>query len=496
MTELRWFSRWLLASCVRRRTDTVHLAVEELEHRALPSFGPPVPIATIDPGGTAVATGDFTGDGLSDLVVGYSKGEYVTVILNNGDGTFRNAGNFSTTLDPSSLVVADFNGDGIPDIATAGLDGPIGSVLLGNGDGTFQAPRFFDTGISTAVTDLKAGDFNGDGVPDLVAVAGGFNLAQANLLLGNGDGTFQVPRQILYRPNSVSETAAVGDFNGDGNLDLAVTEAAGDSSQMTVFLGNGDGTFGDPIAYATHSPNTTRRSVVAADLTGNGILDLAVSGIGGVDVLRGHGDGTFGPAVLTPFSPGVGTLLVTDLNQDGAPDLVTEPFSLSGQGNVLIGNGDGTFQPAQPYEAGENHVGLAVADFNGDGFPDLAVVGREGQVFILDNEADWSASPGNTFARPVTSAVGAILAGSSLASVEHAPEVVSAGPGSERELAMPGSAGSEAALLVGGTENREAAHGAGQPFRRHPSALAPAASSVLARGDGFAVAFEESSGGF
>jgi hypothetical protein len=282
-------------------------------------------------------------------------------------------------------------------------------VLLGNGDGTFQAPLFFHTGFAN-VTDLQIGDFNGDGVPDLVAVAGGFNLAQANLLLGVGDGTFEAPRQILFHPNSFSDTAALGDFNGDGNLDVALTEAAGDHSQVTVVPGHGDGTFSDPVGYATHSPNTTRRSVVAADLEGTGVLDLAVTGIGGVDVLRGNGDGTFGKATLNPFSPGVGTLVVTDLNQDGAPDFITTPFSLSGEGTLLLGNGDGTFQPPERYEAGDQHIGLAVADFNGDGFPDLAVVGQDGRVFILINQADWGTAPTGRAARSGHSGIGLISA--------------------------------------------------------------------------------------
>jgi hypothetical protein len=371
----------------------VRLAVEELESRTLLSFGPPVPVADLDPFPAAVAAGDLDRDGLPDLVVGYVKGDHVTVLLNNGAGPFRNAGNFPTAFDPVSLVVADFNGDGIPDVATAGSVAEAGSVLPGNGDGTFQEPVPFRTGLSE-ITDLQAGDFNGDGAPDLVAVFGGFDVAQANLLLGVGDGTFEAPRPILTHPSSFSETAAVGDFNGDGNLDVALTEASGDSSQVTVLLGHGDGTFGDPVAYATHGGNTSIRGVVAADLNGDGALDLAVTGVAGVDVLPGRGDGTFGKAALNPLSPGVGRLLATDLNQDGAPDLITSPFSTSGVGNFLLGNGDGTFRPAERYEAGPQHVGLAVADFNGDGFPDLAVVGQEGRAFIVPNQADWPPAPG------------------------------------------------------------------------------------------------------
>jgi hypothetical protein len=276
----------------------------------------------------------------------------------------------------TQIVVADLNGDHHQDLVvlTNGLD--VINILLGNGDGTFQpATTLPDTNAPIAVA---VGDFNGDGIPDIAAAnigggSGGFG--SVSLLLGNGNGTFQTAT-VAGVGNNNPRFAVAGDFNGDGKLDLAVTNEAG---TVDVILGNGNGTFQAPSTPATIGvePN----SAVAADLNGDGKLDLvvsnAISAENTVYVLLGNGNGTF----QTPTSYSVGqdieSMAVADFNEDGLLDLALANTGTGGggEGSVILlkGTGGGTFAPAAPIHGGPAPFSLAVADFDGDGHPDLAV---------------------------------------------------------------------------------------------------------------------------
>jgi hypothetical protein len=195
---------------------------------------------------------------------------------------------FDTGALPRSVVLGDFNGDGFQDIAIANGGDATVSVLLNNGDGSFRAAPSLITGngpVSVAV-----GDFNGDGILDLVVVNAGVGRNTASVFLGNGDGSFQAPRS--YNPGSGPDFVAVGDFNRDGNLDLAVSDSG--SASVSVLLGNGDGSFQAPR--------------------------------------------------LTSVAKDTGSLTVGDFNGDGVPDFVVGDYALSGGAfNVLLGNGDGSF---------------------------------------------------------------------------------------------------------------------------------------------------------
>lgn len=276
-------------------------------------------------------TGDFNGDGKTDLAIlnsgaGYST-SYVSVMLNNGDGSFAapqtipayTQGAVGGDVVPGSMVAADFNGDGKMDLALVGglVSSDEVTILLGNGDGTFK-PMGMGVGFGSSFNELATGDFNGDGIPDLV-VANYFSPSDAYVLLGKGDGTFTAlptPTPV----DSFSHAIVVGDFNGDGKTDLAF----GYNGGVGVYLGNGDGTF----KQVTGSPfSAAGLSLVVGDFNHDGKPDLA--GIDNyndqIDILIGAGDGTFTTTVTTPnvsqATPGPSSIVAADFNEDGVPDL-------------------------------------------------------------------------------------------------------------------------------------------------------------------------------
>ena len=327
----------------------------------------------------AVAVADLNGDGIPDLAVANQGnfpevGESVGVLLGRGDGTFQPAQNFAAGSNPSAVVVADFNGDGIPDLAVANAayyQGPsTASVLLGNGDGTFQAP--WNVAVGAQPQALAAEDFNNDGIPDL-AVAN-YNSDNVSVLLGQRDGIFPATPSFPAGTNPTSEV--VGDFNNDGIPDLAVANVLGaSSSNVSVLLGRGDGTLGAAQSFSVGSFATV---AAVGDFNGDGNLDLIEYDLGtggsggGLHLLLGNGDGTFQPA-RTIMSGGFFAVAVADFNGDGIPDIAVAPI-LGSTVTIDLGVGDGTFQTAGPFAIGDRPGRLAVGDFNGDGIPDLVAL--------------------------------------------------------------------------------------------------------------------------
>ena len=369
--RLLWLSSVMLALSVSGRAQFV------------PATGSPFPVGTAP---ISVAAGDFNGDGHPDLAVANSGGGTVTVLLGDGNGGFKQAQGspFPVGQFPHAVAVGDFNRDGNLDLAIANQVGNSVTVLLGNGTGGFtEAPASpFPVGLNPG--SLVVGDFNGDGNPDLAV--GNVGDLTLTVLSGDGTGGFTAgsPFALLEPPLSL----AVGDFNGDGKPDLAIANEIGDG--VTVLLGDGTGGFtqapGSPFPVGGNPA-----SVAVGDFNLDGNLDLAVanSASNTVTVLLGNGTGGFTPAQGSP--PLVGTepsfVAVGDFNSDGIPDLTTANTGADTV-TVLLGNGTGGFTPAQgsPFRVGGEPVPVAVEDFNGDGLPDLAVANlTDSTVTVLLN---------------------------------------------------------------------------------------------------------------
>ncbi|MGN7402697.1 FG-GAP-like repeat-containing protein [Cytobacillus praedii] len=335
---------------------------------------------------------DFNGDGNPDLAITNQTSANISVFLGNGSGGFAPAPGspFSSSgLSPDSIISDDFNGDGFPDLAVVNGIGNTVSVFLGNGTGTFAlAPGSPFSSAGLSASDIASADFNGDGIPDLAVSNQDGNVA---VFIGNGNGSFVFSTNLL----SASPTAVISDdFNGDGFADLAVSNSTG---TIAVFLGNGAGAFALGPGSPFPSGGSVFAEIIATDFNGDGFLDLAVTDFSNnaVSVLLGNGTGAFALAAGSPFPTGGvgGTRDITfgEFNCDGIPDIAVTNTS-DGTISLLLGNGTGgfTLAPGSPFSSGGlGPTSLASADFNGDGLVDLAVTNfTSGTISILLNDCE------------------------------------------------------------------------------------------------------------
>ncbi len=287
------------------------------------TFQAPMPDIQSAASTTAILSADFNHDGNADVVTLQSPTQAdgtVTVFTGAGNGTFSGGSVNTTGFNSTGMALADFNLDGNPDIAVSNgcvkdeqhcLNGTV-SVLLGKGDGTFQAAASYMAGPSP--NSVASADFNNDGIPDLIIADSGrgSEAATVSLLLGKGNGTFQVATTV-HAGTAPTEIIAA-DFNGDGNQDFAVV----DSGNLNVMLGDGHGNFTGPIVTSGVSAS----GLLITDLNGDGIPDLIGPGKTGVTVLTGNGDGTFLAPLILLQGNGVQSVGTALLGNDLLPDVI------------------------------------------------------------------------------------------------------------------------------------------------------------------------------
>jgi len=373
--------------------------LEALEDRCLLAFLVPVSYASganAYDSSQAMVTADFNGDSRFDLAVANQNSNNMSVLLGNADGTFQPAVTSASGAYSVSLAVGDFNADGKLDLVAGG------NMFLGNGNGTFQPARAFYFHNGADASHLAVGDFNADGKLDLVAP----NDTSLSLVLGNGDGTFQYPSVIDIAPGASAATVAIGDFNGDARLDLVALNW-GYSGPVSVLLGNGNGTFQPALNSGNSASGVAPSHLAVGDFNGDGKLDLATANSGAVSVQPGNGNGTFqAPDNSIFIGSDLRSVSVGDFNADGKLDLMatSNQFTCtssdyygcndgfwSGNVNVLLGRGDGAFTtPMTSTVEGGFLTSEATGDLNGDGFPDVAVVDYNTKnVAVLINDLLW-----------------------------------------------------------------------------------------------------------
>ena len=295
------------------------------------SFQAPSPHAT-GLGSVGVATGDFNGDGNLDVVIANSGTNAVSVEFGDGHGGFTSEADLTTALGPVGVVVADFDRDGHADLAVTNYNvgnGNSVTVLLGNGDGTFKPAQQYTVGHGPY--GIVAADFNDDGLPDLAVV----NHVDGNvsILLNTGNGSFQLSN--TYAVGSGPTAIVAADFKGTGVLDLAVTNS--DDGTVSVLTGVGDGTFSTRVDYLI---GVGPYGIVVADFNGDHRADLATANPNDntVSILTNDGHGGFPTVQSYPVGADPIFLAAADFNGDGVPDLaVSNHGGPANTASVLLG---------------------------------------------------------------------------------------------------------------------------------------------------------------
>lgn len=326
--------------------------------------------------GDVIASGDFDGDGLAEIVSANPTANSVSVVGFEGAGIPVRV-DLGVGLTPLTVRVADLNADGNLDIVTANNGSDNVSVILGNGDGTFQAGSEFPAG--TRPQSLTIADVDGGGTPDVVVSSDSSSNLQ--VLSNNGMGALALPGAVPVAGVSSVEDIESGDFDMDGDVDLAVVSAV--QNRVSILLNAGGGTFGAASAVGVgNSPLGT----AIGDFDEDGDLDLAVTNTSDstVQFLINDGAGTFLPGAATAVGGSPEAVVVGDVNNDGNLDVVVAN-QVQTDVSILLGDGMGGVLLIAG-TVGASQDGVALDDLNGDGRLDiLAETFGQGSVTTLLN---------------------------------------------------------------------------------------------------------------
>lgn len=272
-----------------------------------------------------IVNGDVNGDSISDIVVNSYTNSAVSVFIGNSDGSFVAARSYAIqagTANADDISLADFNGDGNVDVATADSTTGTVSVLLNNGNGTFRLGTQTSVGGTSQPKGLTTGDLNGDGKSDIAVSL--WNSSAVQILLGTGNGTFSLGVSIsVNAPYGIQ----ADDFNRDGYADLAVTDDG--SSRVFIINGNGDGTFKAKVTYTGILSGSNPSRITIADINADGYDDLALANTTGAaaSILLANSNGTFNaPTQLGAGNPTY-QVAVGDFNGDGVSDIASPAYS-------------------------------------------------------------------------------------------------------------------------------------------------------------------------
>jgi hypothetical protein len=363
-----------------------------------------LPIITVTTGTNPdfVVTADFNDDNFQDFAVANFTDGTLTLFDGNPTtpGSFLTGTTIPVGAGPTWISTGFFNTktdttNTIVDLAVANQTAGTVSILHGNGDGTFTVEPSLTLPSGAGPTAIAVGDFNDDGFADLAVV--NKNANTVSIFLGNGNETFQTPTTLVTGNAPTSIVAQAFNPNAPGIIDLAVTNSTDNTLQ--IFLGNGKGTFTNGVTYNT---GVTPVFVASADMNLDGNLDLVVANSGAatttntvgnsVSVFLGNGDGTFILPGGTRMDFAAGTtptsFVIADFNDDGIPDLIV---TASGDDAValMLGAGGGFLNAPIEVPVGTTPDSIATADFNGDGLPDVAIsnFGSNTASVILDSSS-------------------------------------------------------------------------------------------------------------
>ncbi|CAF1311483.1 unnamed protein product [Adineta steineri] len=334
----------------------------------------------------SVAVGDFNQDNQLDIVVANYRKDNMGIFIANGNATFQNQIVYSTGYlsMPTFIIVDDFNSDNISDVAVSNKNSDNIGILYGYGNGTFASTALYPTGDGTSPQAIRSGDFNNDAAIDIAVVSPGNNYVL--VLYGLGDGRFLLGPSYSTGTKSGPISLAVGDFDGNGRLDISTANYLMDN--IGVHISYGNEIFGSESTFSTGT-DSSPISVAVSDFNNDGQTDVVVANYGtnNIGILMGFGNGSLAKIVTYSTGDGSGPVAVAvgDLNQDNKSDIIVAN-SQSDNIYLFFGLGNGTFSPITIYSTGlgSGPYAITVADLDNDQIFDIIVIAAKiNSVLVL-----------------------------------------------------------------------------------------------------------------